>query len=161
MNKKIIAILHSNILLSWPYESASHYPVLQTVWKKVEYSLIISGVFSTWIPKTSVSAQLWITFWIKILSWMSTRMGAWEVTDMFPFIQVRFLSHHYTTGLDEQNILLNLSWAQILIRCPTLNEHDTFYVWGILKFTFFRVRKTKGNLVRRQWIDVKFDVMGM
>ena len=32
---------------------------------------------------------------------------------------------------------------------------------GILKFTFFRVRQTKGNLVRRQWIDVKFDVMGM
>ena len=32
---------------------------------------------------------------------------------------------------------------------------------GILKFTFFRVRQTKGNLVRRRWIDVKFDVMGM
>ena len=32
---------------------------------------------------------------------------------------------------------------------------------GILKFTCFRVRQTKGNLVRRQWIDVKFDVMGM
>ena len=30
---------------------------------------------------------------------------------------------------------------------------------GILKFTFFRVRQTKGNLVRHQWIDVKFDVM--
>ena len=32
---------------------------------------------------------------------------------------------------------------------------------GILKFTFFRVRQTKSYLVRRQWIDVKFDVMGM
>ena len=32
---------------------------------------------------------------------------------------------------------------------------------GILKFTFFCVRQTKGNLVRRQWIDVKFDAMGM
>ena len=32
---------------------------------------------------------------------------------------------------------------------------------GILKFTLFRVCQTKGNLVRRQWIDVKFDVMGM
>ena len=25
---------------------------------------------------------------------------------------------------------------------------------GILKFTFFCVRQTKGNLVRRQWIDL-------
>ena len=32
---------------------------------------------------------------------------------------------------------------------------------GILKFTFFRVRQTKSYLVRRQWIDVKFDVIGM
>ena len=32
---------------------------------------------------------------------------------------------------------------------------------GILKFTFFRVRQTKNYLVRRQRIDVKFDVMGM
>ena len=32
---------------------------------------------------------------------------------------------------------------------------------GILKFTFFQVRQTKANLVRRQWIDVKFDVIGM
>ena len=32
---------------------------------------------------------------------------------------------------------------------------------GILKFMFFRVRQAKGNLVRRQWFDVKFDVMGM
>ena len=31
----------------------------------------------------------------------------------------------------------------------------------IFKFTFFRVRQKKRNLVRRQWIDVKFDVMGM
>ena len=30
---------------------------------------------------------------------------------------------------------------------------------GILKFTFFRVHQTKGNLVRRQWIDLKFDGM--
>ena len=62
--------------------------------------------------------------------------------------------------------LLNKSFARILIRCPTLNEHKPFYLiqstcMGILKFTFFRVRQTKGNLVRRQWIDVKFDVMGM
>ena len=27
---------------------------------------------------------------------------------------------------------------------------------GILKLTFFRVRQTKSYLVRRQWIDVKF-----
>ena len=32
---------------------------------------------------------------------------------------------------------------------------------GILKFTFFHVRQTKGNVARRQWIDVKFDVMGI
>ena len=32
---------------------------------------------------------------------------------------------------------------------------------GILKFTFFRVRQTKSYLVRRQWIDVKYDAMGM
>ena len=49
---------------------------------------------------------------------------------------------------------------------PTLNEHETFYLMlltcmGILKFTFCRVRQTKGNLVRRQWVDVEFDVMGM
>ena len=25
---------------------------------------------------------------------------------------------------------------------------------GILKFSFFGIRHTKGNLVRRQWIDV-------
>ena len=31
----------------------------------------------------------------------------------------------------------------------------------ILKFTFFRVHQTKSYLVRRQWIDVKFDGMGM
>ena len=30
-----------------------------------------------------------------------------------------------------------------------------------MKFTFFRVRQTKGNQVRRQWVDVKFDAMGM
>ena len=47
-----------------------------------------------------------------------------------------------------------------------LNEHKTFYLMlstcmGTLKFTFFRVHQTKGNLVRRQWIDVKFDVMGV
>ena len=45
-------------------------------------------------------------------------------------------------------------------------EHKTFDLMlstcmGILKFTFFRVCQTKGNLVRRQYIDVKFDVMGM
>ena len=49
---------------------------------------------------------------------------------------------------------------------PTLNEHETFYLMlstcmGILKFTFFRVCQTKGYLVRRQWFDVKFDVMVM
>ena len=32
---------------------------------------------------------------------------------------------------------------------------------GILKFTFFRVRQTKSYLVSSQWINVKFDVMGM
>ena len=32
---------------------------------------------------------------------------------------------------------------------------------GILKFTFFCVRQTKSYLVRRQWIGVKFDVMGI
>ena len=45
-------------------------------------------------------------------------------------------------------------------------ENETFYLMlstclGILKFTFFRVRQTKGNLVRRQCNDVKFDVMDM
>ena len=30
---------------------------------------------------------------------------------------------------------------------------------GILKFSFFRVCQKKGNLVRRQWIDLQFDVM--
>ena len=34
-------------------------------------------------------------------------------------------------------------------------------VKNVLKFTFFRVRQTKGNPVRHQWVDVKFDVMGM
>ena len=28
-------------------------------------------------------------------------------------------------------------------------------------YVFFCVSQTQGNLVRRQWIDVKFDVMGM
>ena len=47
-----------------------------------------------------------------------------------------------------------------------MNEHEQFYLklstcmW-ILKFTFFRVRQTKGNLVSRQWIDDKFDNMGI
>ena len=63
-------------------------------------------------------------------------------------------------------ILLNKSLARILMRCPTLNEHEPFYLMlstcmGILKFTFFRVRQTISYLVRRRWIDVKFDVMGM
>ena len=31
----------------------------------------------------------------------------------------------------------------------------------IFKFMFFRVRQTKRNRVRLQWIDLKFDVMGM
>ena len=48
----------------------------------------------------------------------------------------------------------------------TLNEHESFYFMlstcmGILKFMVFRVRQTKGDLVRREWIDVKCDVMGM
>ena len=30
-----------------------------------------------------------------------------------------------------------------------------------LEIYVFRVRQAKGNPVRRQWIDVKFDVMGM
>ena len=45
-------------------------------------------------------------------------------------------------------------------------KHETFCLMqstcmGVLKFTFFNVRLIKGNLVRRQWIDVKFEVMGM
>ena len=28
-------------------------------------------------------------------------------------------------------------------------------------YIFFRVRQTKGNLLRRQWTDVKVDEMGM
>ena len=38
---------------------------------------------------------------------------------------------------------------------------DVINIYGAFKITFFRVHQTKGNLVRRQWIDVKFEVMGM
>ena len=34
-------------------------------------------------------------------------------------------------------------------------------MYGDLEIYIFRVRLTKGNPFRRQWIDVKFDVMGM
>ena len=38
---------------------------------------------------------------------------------------------------------------------------DVINMYGDLEIYVFCVRQTKGNLVRRQWIDVKFDVMGM
>ena len=38
---------------------------------------------------------------------------------------------------------------------------DITNMYGDLEIDFFRVRQTKDNLVRRQWIDVKFDAMGM
>ena len=61
-----------------------------------------------------------------------------------------------------RNILFNNSLAQILIRCPSLNEHETFF-FGVVNMNlcFFRVRQQKGNLVMRQWINVKFDIMCM
>ena len=34
-------------------------------------------------------------------------------------------------------------------------------MYGDIEIYIFRVRQTKGSLVRHQWIDVKFDVMGM
>ena len=64
------------------------------------------------------------------------------------------------------SILLNKILAQILIWYPTLNEHETFYfnvinMYGDLEINVFCARQTKCNLARRQWIDVKFDVMGI
>ena len=38
---------------------------------------------------------------------------------------------------------------------------DAINMYGDIKIYIFRVRQTKGYLVRRQWIDVKFDVMCM
>ena len=38
---------------------------------------------------------------------------------------------------------------------------DVINIYGAFEITFFRVHQTKGNLVRRQWIDVKFEVMDM
>ena len=34
-------------------------------------------------------------------------------------------------------------------------------MYGDLEIYIFHVRQTKSYLVRRQWIDIKFDVMGM
>ena len=38
---------------------------------------------------------------------------------------------------------------------------DVINMNGDLEIYVFRVRQAKGNLVRHQWIDVKFDVTGM
>ena len=62
-------------------------------------------------------------------------------------------------------ILLNKSLARILIRCPTLNEHEPFFnvinMYGDLEIYIFSCPPEKKLSGRRQSIDVKFDVMGM
>ena len=41
------------------------------------------------------------------------------------------------------------------------------WTWNIffgvvnMNLCFFRVRQQKGNLIRRQWINIKFDIMCM